>query len=180
MKDALNHAYGFGCHCRNCTFKEQYDIDTDTPMCRCLKGVLKPEYINNISFCSEGVPRHKQEVDHTRELTKNTKPDRTYVYKTDLKKAITMAINKSLEKRFLCVSIELTLLDGTFCFVSFESNNPCYLRIDGLAKERTPKELWRYMDDNYNPCRNVPVSTFLKTFDDKIANAKVNIWNYIN
>lgn len=63
MKDAINYTYGFGCHCRNCQFKVEHQLSDDGKLMRCINGILRPEQMNENSFCSAGVPKQDINAD---------------------------------------------------------------------------------------------------------------------
>lgn len=58
MKDTIYESFGFGCHCRNCHFVKEYNIGKDEPMRMCRNSALRPEQMNNKSFCSAGIPKY--------------------------------------------------------------------------------------------------------------------------
>lgn len=60
MKDAINQAFGRGCHCRNCEFKEHLH-NGGFGGYKCKLGILNQNRIDYHSFCSEGIPRSETE-----------------------------------------------------------------------------------------------------------------------
>lgn len=56
MKDAINQAFGKGCHCRNCEFMKRRDNGGFGGF-QCKLGILNQNQIRHDSFCSEGVPK---------------------------------------------------------------------------------------------------------------------------
>lgn len=70
MKDAINNAHGFGCHCRNCHFaSKSVTRNGNFADLKCDKGILKA--IHYRSFCSEGKPDEDPILYNMTELVKN-------------------------------------------------------------------------------------------------------------
>lgn len=61
MPDAVNKAFGRGCHCRNCQFKENIHNGGFGGF-RCKLRILNHNYIGPKSFCSAGQPMPQRHI----------------------------------------------------------------------------------------------------------------------
>lgn len=157
MKDAINSTYGFGCHCRNCQFKVEHKLANDETMMRCINGVLRPDQMNNWSFCSAG---------------------KLLVEDEKVVSAIRSMRNEVDMNMANYASVKLTLKNSKTMYVTLDPNDKSKIRFYGIDKCDAPEKLQESMINNHDPHYTILEKDFIIALGDCVETVSINSWKY--